>query len=52
MSIASGNANTTGNATFVGNTAQFNANTNAFVTQTNIPIMWRNSQYLVIKYVN
>jgi len=32
--------------------AQFNANTSAFVTQTTIPILWRGSQYLVIKYLN
>ncbi len=49
---ASGSAYTTGNANFVGNTAQFNANTSAFVTQTTIPILWRGSQYLVIKYLN
>jgi hypothetical protein len=52
MSIASGNAYTTGHATVIGNTAQFNANTSAFATQTNVPIFWRNSQYLVIKYLN
>ena len=52
VSTASRNAYSTSNANFVGNTAQFNANTSAFVTQTSIPIFWRNSQYLVIKYLN
>jgi hypothetical protein len=52
VSVASGNAYTTGNANFVGNNAHFNANTSAFVAQTSIPILWRNSQYLVIKYFN
>jgi hypothetical protein len=52
VSTASGNAYTTGNASFVGNTAQFNANTTASGTQVSVPIFWRNSQYLVIKYLN
>jgi len=52
LSVANGNAYTTGNANLVGNSAYFSANTNAFATQTSIPIMWRNSQYLVIKYLN
>lgn len=51
-STASANAHTTGNATLVGNTAQFNANTTASGTQVSVPIFWRNSQYLVIKYLN
>jgi hypothetical protein len=52
VSSATGNAYTTGNASFVGNTAQFNANTTASGTAVSVPIFWRNSQYLVIKYLN
>jgi hypothetical protein len=52
VSSATGNAYTTGNASFVGNTAQFNASTTASGTAVSIPIFWHNSQYLVIKYVN
>jgi hypothetical protein len=52
VSTASGNAYTSGNANFVGNTAQFNANTTASSTGVSVPIFWRNSQYLVIKYLN
>ena len=52
ISTATGNAYTTGNASFVGNTAQFNANTTASGTEVSVPIFWRTSQYLVIKYLN
>jgi hypothetical protein len=52
VSTATGNAYTTGNASIVGNTAQFNANTTTSGTQVSVPIFWRNSQYLVIKYLN
>ncbi len=52
VSTATGNAHTTGDATFFGDTAHFNANTTASGTQVSIPIFWRNSQYLVIKYLN
>jgi hypothetical protein len=51
VTTASGNAYTTGNASFVGNTTQFNANTTASGTQVSVPVFWRNSQYLVIKYL-
>jgi hypothetical protein len=52
VSTASGNAYTSGNASFVGNTARFNANTTAPSTGVSVPIFWRHSQYLVIKYLN
>jgi hypothetical protein len=52
VSTATGNAYTTGNAGFVGDTAQFNASTTASSTQVSVPIFWRESQYLVIKYLN
>ena len=52
VSTASGNAYTTGNASLVGNTAQFHANTTVSGTQVSVPIFWRNRQYLVIKYLN
>jgi hypothetical protein len=37
VSSATSNADTTGNANFVGNTAQFNANTTASDTQVSVP---------------
>jgi hypothetical protein len=52
VSSATRTAYTTGNASFVGNTAQLNANTTASGTAVSVPILWRNSQYLVIKYLN
>ena len=51
VSTATGNAYTTGNASFVGNTAKFNANTTASGTQVSVPFFWRTSQYVVIKYL-
>jgi hypothetical protein len=52
VSSATGSAYTTGNANIVGNTAQFNANTTTSGTAVSVPIFWRNSQYLVIKYLD